>query len=342
MLTRRALLGTAIVAAALGSSCTGRGGGGSGPKPVGVGFTVVARVDRPDAYTRDLAELRATGARWLRVGIQASDLGGWFGERWYWNEPTITFFTQCIAQARTVGLRISLTLAAMANSDGWTFDQYLMVNRLYWARCAQLAAAAGGVDLVQVYNEHDTRDFRSQQPLPGPPSSPYLQDLAVALANARTELRAVLPDVQTTTSVGGAVLDDATARGWTQFFDAVAPSVDVIGLNCYPGDSVERIDQLPSRLATFRDRYRKPVVVTEIGVPTEEGGRVSTETAQRVLPSMLRRAVEGEPLAVLVYQLRNTGDDPRDPEQNFGILTADGRRRATYDSVVDAVRRYQR
>jgi hypothetical protein len=341
VLTRRALLGTVIAATALGATGCTRGGDGASDD-VGIGFTVVARVGEEDAYSRDLRELQETGARWVRVGIQAWDLGGWFGERWYWNEDSIRFFSGCISQARSAGLKVSLTLAAMADADEWTLDQYLVVNRLYWSRCAHLAADAGGVDLVQVYNEHDTRDFRSQRPLPEGPSSPYLHDLAAALSSARAEFRSVLPQVPTTTSVGSPVLDETAARRWMEFFDVVAPAVDVLGLNCYPGDSVDRINELPNRLAGFRERYSKPIAITEIGIPTEAGGVVSPETAQRVLPMMLRRAVEAKPLAVLVYQLRNTGVDARDPEQNFGILAADGARRATYDAVAGAVRRYQR
>jgi len=305
-----------------------------------MGFTVNADPNAPANFTADLSRLLAAGANWIRFGIQAWEIGGWYGDRWYFDDAKVAFFADCVRRARGAGLKISLTLAAMANSPDWTFDQYLSINRLYWTKVAQTVAGAGGVEVLQVYNEHDVSDFRSQAALPGPPTTEYLGRLAVALQAAREISHALLPKALVTTAVTGVTVDDNTEARWYHFFDVVAPSLDIIGMNCYPGTWVEQIEKMPIRLARVRDRYKKQVIITEIGAPTETGGTVSVEAAKTVLPLMMGKAAIAEPLAVLFYQLRNTGTNAGEAEQNFGIYTQDGTPRATRDQVVSAIRPY--
>jgi hypothetical protein len=312
----------------------------SSARPLAIGFTVNANAAAAAAFDEDLRLLRATGANWVRFGVQHWELGGWFGDRWYWKESGFVFLADCVRKARYAGLKISLTLAAMADVPSWTFDQYLRINRLYWQRVAETVAASGGVDVWQVYNEHDAADFRSQAPLPGPPTRPYLSTLAAAISVSRDVVHAALPGCAVTTAVTGLTVDTNTENRWYHFYDVVAPSVDVIGLNCYPGDWLEQIQNLPTRLSRVRSRYDQQVLVTEIGVPTEVGGRITTASAQEVLPLMIGQAARAAPLAVLVYQLRNSGGDPADAEQNFGIYDHQFNPRPTRDAVVSAVHSY--
>jgi hypothetical protein len=285
-------------------------------------------------FRTDLAHLVATGATWIRFGIQFWDMGTWHQGRWTWDEAHLTFFTDCVRQARRAGLRISLTLAQMVNGPDWNLAKYLAVNREYWAKCVRTVAAGGGVDVVQVYNEADHDHFRTLENLGGRLSLSYLRDLAAAIDAARQETHAVLPRALVTTNVV-----DAGDGHWETFYDTVAAATDLIGVNCYPGDDEQAIQLIPFRLQRMRQRYAKPTLVTEIGVPTEVGG-LPVARAERVLPMMIGSAAGADPLAVLVYQLRNQGRDTRDPEDSFGIFTYDQVRRPTYDAVVGAVHPY--
>jgi hypothetical protein len=305
-----------------------------------MGFTVNASPSSPASFASDLAALRGTGANWIRFGVQSWQLGGWYGDRWYWDDTTRRFLGGCVEQARAEGLKISLTLAAMADVPSWSFTEYLRVNRIYWAGVAEIVAGAGGVDVWQVYNEHDTAHFRDQSAISGPPTTEYLAQLREAISSCRQIVRSTLTGTLVTTAVSGLTVDANTEARWYHFYDVVAPSVDLIGLNCYPGDWVEQIDNLPGRLGRVRNRYGKQVVVTEIGVPTERGGHITVAAAQNVLPLMMGRAAAAAPLAVLVYQLRNCGDDPYSAEENFGVYNQDGTRRDTYDAVVSAIHPY--
>lgn len=312
----------------------------SQPRPPDIGFTVNADPRSLADFEVDLADLRRTGATWIRFGIQAWQLGGWYGDRWYFDDGARAFLGTCVGQARAAGLKISLTLAAMADTPSWSFSDYLRINGIYWAEVARIVAGNGGVDVWQAYNEHDTAHFRDQSVLVGPPSADYLGQLSTAISACRDTVHNLMPATRVTTAVSGLTVDDNTEARWYHFYDVVAAAVDVVGLNCYPGDWVEQIDNLPARLGRVRNRYGKQVVVTEIGVPTERGGRISIPTAQTVLPLMIQRAASAAPLAVLVYQLRNWGDDAYAAEQNFGIYTHDWHRRETYDAVVSAVHAY--
>jgi glycosyl hydrolase family 53 len=325
-----------LLALVVGGAAASAGVGAAAGRDV-VGFTVVVDPQRPVDFDRDLAALLTTGASWIRLGVQPWQICSWHPEGWAWDEASLAFFARCIARCRGAGLKISLTLAASVEVAAWSFGQYLDVNRQYWRRCAELAAEGGGVDVLQVYNEHDANDFRSQQPLAGPPSPTYLRDLATALDAARTAVRDLLPRTFVTTTVTGTTVDDATQERWQRFYDVVAPAVDLVSVNCYPGADRRRIADISRRLSHLQDRYGKPVLVAEIGVPTEEGGAVAPEVARTVLPLMIRSAAQGGALAVLVYQLRNTGSDRSQAEQSFGILTADHRRRDTFAAVVDTI-----
>lgn len=300
-----------------------------------VGLTMEASPRSARDFRTDLTHLVATGATWMRFGIQFWDMGTWNQGRWTWDQARSAFFTDCVRQARRAGLRISLTLAQMLNGPQWSQAEYLAVNREYWARCMRTVAAGGGVDVVQVYNEADHNHFRTLADLGGTMTPSYLSDLASAIHAAGQEAHAVLPHALVTTNV----VDGGDAH-WETFYDTVAAATDVIGVNCYPGDDEQAIHVIPFRLERLRQRYAKQALVTEIGVPTETGGPIPVASARRVLPQMIGSAAQADPLAVLVYELRNQGRDPRNPEDNFGIFTYDQVRRPTYDAVVSAIHPY--
>ena len=81
----------------------------------------------------------------------------------------------------------------------------------------------------------------------------------------------------------------------------------------------------------------KPVWITEYGAPT---GSDSTSVSRDVQATYLKTGINaarglGYVPVILVYSIRDSGTNPSDPEQNFGLLTRGFERKPAYDAVLN-------
>lgn len=300
----------------------------------GIGFEIPCALTADIAeYDRNIARVVATGATWVRMGWAYWDLSDYRDGKWIWNETNWQRAEDRIRRAREAGLKICLVSAAIRDVPWMSLADYIRMNRAYWRKTVSVAAKAGGVEVYQVYNEHNSRHFRTYAPVAKPPSARYLNDWASAIAAARQEAHAVLPDVLVTTCIG----TNVNTRYWWQIYDVLADSCDVIGINAYPGTYVPSINALGGQIRRTEARYNKRVIITEIGLPLYEGGE-SSSVVEEHLPKMVEQAAKGEPLAVIVYSLRNSGTTETDPEQMFGVYTRDHKPRKTLAPLVRVIR----
>lgn len=301
---------------------------------VGAGFDIRPAAGNQTAFDADLAAMIATGSAWVRYGISSWDAGGIFGGDYYPNAANMSFFSDAFEALRDAGFKISLTLAeAMVNAE-WSEQEFRDYNRLYWQSIASTIGPF--VDVVQVFNEHDTIDYHDNSSTPTLDAT-YLSGLAAAIEVAAEEFHAVKPELRVTTSVMGYPVDDTTQARWETFYDGgIADVVDVLGFNVYPETGASTIASLTTRLNAMQEKYGKRAIVTEIGLPVTDSG-YTTADAEQAIPAMVNAAAAAKPVAVLVYGLRNTGTDTDDGEQMFGVLNNDGSQRAHYDTVVAAV-----
>ena len=193
------------------------------------------------------------------------------------------------------------------------------------------------VDLWQVYNEHDGRDFRSYAPVALTPA--YLERFRLALLQARTSLRRHSTAPLTTTPFGYPV-NEARHNKWRTFFDGIGSSLDVIAIHVYPERSAAVIGLVPTYMRQLKQRYGKPVAVLEFGLPNVSGYGNNTQVGQAIV-EQIRAVMSAEPFCATLYQLRDRGTSNNDGEQKFGVLTRDWSRKSYYDAVVAEVRRWR-
>lgn len=87
-----------------------------------------------------------------------------------------------------------------------------------------------------------------------------------------------------------------------------------------------RLHQLRSWLSEAPSRRDIPLYVTELGWPTyrEQYGVTEEMQSLYMTRSVLLLAAEKQVRGVWVYELRDGGDDPKDREDHFGVVSRDG------------------
>ncbi len=300
-----------------------------------LGMMVFLNPAEPAAFDRDLAALVETGSRWIRMGIPEGQAGSVTGDRWTPNTANMNYFESTVDKADQAGLRIVLVLANALNNNAWTDEQH----RTYLGQYVEHVSSRVGsqVDLWQVYNEHDGRDFRSYAPVTL--TSAYMERLRLALVQARTSLRRYSTAPLTTTAFGYPV-NQARYDKWRTFFDGIGSALDVIAIHAYPERSATVIGLVPTYVRQLKQRYGKPVAVLEFGLPNVSGYGTPTQVGQAVV-DQIRAVMSAEPFCAALYQLRDRGTNTNDGEQMFGVLNTDWSRKSYYDAVVVEVKRWR-
>ena len=191
------------------------------------------------------------------------------------------------------------------------------------------------VDQFEVWNEWNI-GMGSPRRQPGR-AEDYVKLLRVAY-------RAVKSENPTATVIGGAVagLDD---RWIEAFADAGGfEYLDAFSVHPYvyqqprpiPETAMEGLDRLKARIERWAPGRDLPIYITEVGWPVHHGPLgVSEEVAAAYLQRFLLLARTRPWIAgVWWYDLFDDGDDPRNKEHRFGLLTRDGRARPAYQALL--------
>lgn len=264
-----------------------------------------------NAFKRDIDTIAANGQKWVRMGIVGWEVMGVWGDREiYWSEEALRKYDEAIDYAKAKGLLIYLVLADADNNPDTALSDYKATVKEYWEVMARRYARK--VAVWQVYNESDTSHFRLLTEPVRTLTASYLRDLASMLGIARAAVKAVNPEVLVTTTSTGWPMSDATQNRWQRYFDGIHAQLDVISLNVYPADRFSEIQKLPVRIADAERRYKKPVIVSEVGL--QVAGKWDEEDQRLFVPAAIAAAKKVKPLAIIVYQLRDEGNN------SFGLL----------------------
>jgi hypothetical protein len=301
-------------------------------RPPGVGMMVFVQ---QATWARDLEETVASGATWIRMDIPIGVYGSVSNGVFTPNQAKADFYRSAAQQADAAGLKIVLVMAAAYNSDSWSEAQFRDYNGQYWKAVSKNIGQY--VDLWQIFNEHDGRDYRNHAPISL--TAAYLTRFRDTLASARTAVRTYSSAPLTTTAYGYPV-DEARYTRWQTFFDGIGPSLDVIGVHAYPEKSAEVIGRVPMYIKRLKGRYDKPVAVLEFGLPSVAGYGTSAEVGKAIAHEI--NAIMGAaPMTATLYQLRDRGTDTNNGEMVFGILRDDFSKKDYYDTVVAEMKRWR-
>lgn len=296
------------------------------PMGTSYGFTLSLSMDQNstdnlDGFKQDIDGLVKHGQKWVRVGIASWTVAGiWDGnDQLTWNEENLKIYDQAISYARQQGLLVYLVTADGQNS-GQSKDVYRKNMEEYWSVLAKRYASNATV--WQLYNEVDAAHFSKQGALKGL-SPDYLSELESMLAIGRKAIKSASPSTLVTTNASGWPVSDSMQQRWTQFFDAIAPTLDVIAVDVYPADSTEAVESLTARIKAMQKRYKKPVIVAEVGLQTCESEGCWTEADQGTYVSAaIKSLTAAKPMAIFAYEWRDTSGSVGGKD-TFGIMTAD-------------------
>lgn len=344
--------GLAIVAAivsmlmALPSATTAAAQSSTTPQRAGFspGYAINHVSDRQLAG--DLDDMKATGARWLRVDVDWSIVEQERGKR-DWSVPD-----RVVTAAVARGFKMILVAAytptwarPLGTTDKWAPDPALFAD---FAGAVARRYARKGIHTFQVWNEPNIQGF--WHPLPEPAVYTVLLKKAYAAIRAADSRAKVLAaglspaadDLLRTGIAPETFLErmyDAGARG---YFTAVAMhpySFPDQPMDPRPWNPFYNLPRLRAIMVAHGDSAKK-IWGTEYGAPT---GRWLTAATESTQAQMVTAAYDAwnkwswtGPL--LWYSNRDSGANVLDAEQNFGLIRHDGSRKPGYAAFVRAVR----
>lgn len=301
---------------------------------------------------RELNAVKDSGAKWLRIDVDWSDIEAKRGQQDWTNTDRV------VEAARSRGL---LVLGIIAYTPVWARDATVSGDTthgrpaspdLFATFAAQAAARyARQVTSWEVWNEPNVRQFFMPRPDP---------DFYTRMLQA--SYRAIHAVAPTATVVGGSMAPatdepDGSAVAPTSFLERIyaagaKESMDALSIHPYsfpanPSDSTTAAWNTFYRLRYIRDtmkRYgdeNKTLWLTEFGAPTTTvqtgggSGMVSEQRQAEIIGDGLRFASKFYPLGpVFIYSIRDQQTGGADPELNFGLLRTDFSPKPAYAVVM--------
>lgn len=311
-----------------------------------VGFTVSAYETTQDfaQWSSDMDALQKLGATSIRVGVSP----------WLSGTEHIAHVKRCLEDAKSRGLSVMLTCSQIVGNDESLNTSALMSEAVeYVGRMADELAHL--VDWWQVANECDARDWRNwSRPLwddsPGTPDemrqreadriymdTEYLTTLRDVIQACSDRIKTVNPNVLILTTVTGVGANTDREYIWRRFYDVISPAVDCLGINLYPIVWWEKYVEMPTRLRRTSQRYNKPILISEIGLPAMSVDS-EIEHGEWIAAQIDRASRSSDVDGVWVYQLKDAKpkSDPEystDAEYRFGVLNYDGTEKIYANSV---------
>lgn len=294
----------------------------------------------PAKFEDDIDRIAGNGGRWVRWGIDASEVttGGGIGSV-TWDTSGLTMNDDAIAYARSKGVEVSLIMTYPPHASGYSFANFQSTCEAYWSFLAD--RWAGQIGHWEIFNETNGSHYQTFDAIPfstvGSNNFPggYLSELATLIGSARTIIRAEQPGALVSTSLEGYPMSDDIQAEWEYFLNVVGPVVDITNLHIYPDDNATEITAMSTRVADMRSAYGKPVMVTEFGLPTI--GWTEAEQQTYVL-DMIASMKTGLVRAMMYYTLRNLSSTPVGGNDAFGLILNNGTAKSGYTAIMAAMK----
>jgi hypothetical protein len=256
------------------------------------------------------------------------------------NPANLAVYDEAIDYARSKGFGVFL----VTNVPSWakvysapvnpwearySLEEYKQITTAYYRVLA--SRYAGKVAIWQVFNEANVLTFDAYAKFTLNDS--YLRMLSETIAQARETIRSVDPGASITTNAGGWPYDASLHAQWKRYFDALHTNLEVVSLDVYPDKDRSAIDSLVSRVEEIRSRYSKPVAIAETGLCTD-AARFTEADQAAYLPMYIEGFREAGASIIAIYELQDNTELSGACEQSFGLRTADGDKKASYDAVM--------
>lgn len=311
-------------------------------KPTEYGFTTHLYLDTKegevltlDKFKEGVDILQRNNQKWLRFNIwdwETAPTGT--PDSIGWNEENLALFDEAVDYANERGLKINLVTNVPNFAKDYSHEDYKKVTENYYSFLAN--RYKDKVSSWQIFNEPNIHSFRDYSFKPSQLTQEYVDDLTEVVSVANKAIKDKDPDALTTVNLSHWVGHGADIRReGIKLFDPLAPHIDQITLDLYPDDNVLEIKNYPGYVLYFRNRYKKDVVIGELGLPTD--GYRFDEGDQAKYVTMALDELQGglyKPSAILLYQLINETTQ-QGVQNNFGFITADGRPKEAFSQVIE-------
>lgn len=292
-----------------------------------IGFDAPTYYDTQDwaAWTKTADELQDMGASGIRCGVVP----------WKTSDAQLAFMERVLKDCVRRGLTVSFTTAQLPNLGQDSLEVAISKATAYIKKLAKYVAPH--VTFWQVLNEHDSGSWRDYSTMfgsvydgatnqhrrrPGM-TDEYLVGLRDVLASCAREIKAVNPGVLVGTAVTGVQVDEwCEICIWYPFYDIVGPAVDFIGINGYLMTWGKYYREAPGRLRRVAQRYGKPIVMTEFGIPTAADRSTDEEMMELVAHQIHAVTASTDVAGAYIYQWRDR-TDVTGAEALFGVKRSD-------------------
>lgn len=296
-----------------------------------------------DAFIEDVDKWREMGMKWVRFNVKDWELA----------EQDLGVYDTAVNYAKENGLKVFLVTNPPEISENFEdISGDLEKTQRYYERLA--ARWNGKVDVWQVFNEPDDHrvDRYNINPSEQDPEREYpvgyLEGLSRLVDQASRTIKAV--DSNAKVSVNASMwqmVDRGIQDEEVMLFDSVCQfsssgntwkpceTLDYITLDLYPDTDPWAISYLPNQVEFFSETFGLPVIVGEMGMPTDDGRFSEADQGwamANAIDSLQRGRVRPE--AILLYQYR---DEPTSWEDSFGFAYADGTPKPGFNQVMEAI-----
>ena len=331
-MSRRLGLAVAAAVATVATVLSSCHASATATNPVTVGMGVHMMFDDPASVAKQFELMEQMHVSMVRVDFDWSAIEGERG-RYDWSYPD-----RIVAQAEARGMQVLALLTYTPNwarpPDTTSHAPPLQVGDFAgFARAAAARYAPRGVHNWEIWNEPNISDFWSPRP--------DVDAYGALFLAAAAAIRDV--DGDATVITGGLTRGTDTADGrrvsQSTFLDGLyrngaARAADAIAIHPY---SFPALPTDPNVVGGFADLPQlhaqtqregdpdKKIWVTEFGAPTGTAADAMSERDQAAtLLESLRMAQDWDWAGPLIfYELRDSGTDPADLEDNFGVVRAD-------------------
>lgn len=263
------------------------------------------------------------------------------------NPDNLALYDEAIRYAKQKGIKVFLVttvpLWAQTYSDpvnAWevkyTLEEYQLITRAYYAELT--ARWADKVEVWQLFNEANKHVFDSYAEFSY--DAAYLDLFDVVLETAVSTIQETIPDATITINPGGWPYDEAVHASFLAYLDALGHHTTDISLSrsdIYPDDDASIIALLSQRTEEIKNRYNKPVFITETGLCTDST-RFDAQDQITYIPQHLDQFTAGGARLLLLYQYQDNSFLSGPCENTFGLKDAAGVQKLSYLPVIEHLR----
>lgn len=308
------------------------------------------------ANVDELASLRIDSLAWIRFSIDDVDVFPRTDGRTHeidcspaspvnCNPANLAVYDEAVDYAWSKGFNVFLVTNvpswARVYSDPvnpwevkYSLEEYKQITTAYYEILAN--RYAGKVVIWQIFNEANVFTFDAYTRFTL--NDDYLRTLSEIIGQARKTIRAIDLGASITTNAGGWPYNASLHEEWKEYFDALHTNLEVISLDPYPDKDRSAIDSLVSRVEEIRSRYSKPVAIAETGMCTDAIRFTEADQAAYV-PVYIERFREAGASVIAIYEYQDNTELSGECEQSFGLRTADGDKKPSYDAIMASLRK---